>query len=148
MLVWPSGMGEAFGLQVQARLFAVQVRTSQYGGTQLAVNGYALAPGPALVKAVDHALRRVCHQLITGRQAEANARPSTAEQARVSGQLASVWSGMAGTPGERPDCKEACAIGSAALVFFRSRASSPRDLTAAAAVELREACSKVLLDMY
>jgi hypothetical protein len=56
--------------------------------------------------------------------------------------------GLSGTTGERHDCKEACAIGSAALVFFRNRISAPRDLTAAAAVELREACSAVLLDMF
>ena len=31
-----------------------------------AVNGYPTSPGPALVDAVDHALRRVCHQLIYG----------------------------------------------------------------------------------
>lgn len=54
----------------------------------------------------------------------------------------------AGNPGERHDCKEACAIGSAALVFFRNRASAPRDMSAAAAHELREACSAVLDDMF
>ena len=53
-----------------------------------------------------------------------------------------------GVPGDRFDCKEACAIGSAALVFFRNRASAPRDMSASAASELRDACSEVLLDMF
>ena len=55
---------------------------------------------------------------------------------------------LSGQPGEKSACKEACAIGSAALVFFRNRATAPRDLSAAAAVELRNACSEVLLDMF
>ena len=55
---------------------------------------------------------------------------------------------MIGTPGQRDDCVEACAIGSAALVFFRNRISAPRDMTAAAATELRHACSEVLHDMF
>lgn len=42
------------------------MRSNQYGGTLRALNGYPLSPGPALVEAVDHALRRVCHQLLNG----------------------------------------------------------------------------------
>lgn len=57
-------------------------------------------------------------------------------------------SDVAGTPGQRHDCIEACAIGSAALVFFRNRISAPRDVSAAAAVELRNACSEILQDMF
>lgn len=46
--------------------YVMQVRSSQYGGTIRAFNGYPSAPGPALLDAVDHALRRVCHFLIEG----------------------------------------------------------------------------------
>lgn len=55
---------------------------------------------------------------------------------------------LAGTPGQRHECLEACAIGSAALVFFRNRISAPRDVSAAAGSELRHACSEILLDMF
>lgn len=48
------------------RNLCLQVRSSQYGGTVSAVNGYPTKAGPALVGAIDHALRRVCHQLIYG----------------------------------------------------------------------------------
>jgi len=44
----------------------LQERSSQYGGSLRALNGYPISPGPALVDAVDHALRRVCHHLING----------------------------------------------------------------------------------
>ncbi len=54
----------------------------------------------------------------------------------------------AGIPGPRHPDLEAAAIGSAALVFFAQRASSPRDLSAAACSELRHACFEVLKDMY
>jgi hypothetical protein len=40
------------------------------------------------------------------------------------------------------------AVGAAALAFFRSRASAPRDLSAAACDELRAACAAVLLDSF
>ena len=54
----------------------------------------------------------------------------------------------AGIPGPRHPDLEAAALGSAALVFFAQRASSPRDLSAAACSELRHACFEVLKDMY
>ena len=60
----------------------------------------------------------------------------------VSGRL------CAGVPGPRHPDLEAAALGSAALVFFAQRASSPRDLSAAACSELRHACFEVLKDMY
>lgn len=52
--------------RVRLTIVLLQVRSNQYGGTLRAFNGYPLTPGPALVQAVDHALRRVCHQLIHG----------------------------------------------------------------------------------
>lgn len=54
----------------------------------------------------------------------------------------------AGTTGPRHPDLEAAALGSAALVFFAGRASSPRDLSAAACSELREGCWQLLKDMY
>lgn len=44
--------------------------------------------------------------------------------------------------------KEGNAVGSAALAFFRNRASSPRDLSGAACAELRKACDVVLQNIY
>lgn len=55
---------------------------------------------------------------------------------------------LAGTTGSRHPDLEAAALGSAALVFFAGRASSPRDLSAAACSELREGCWQLLKDMY
>ena len=62
----------------------------------------------------------------------------------------SLWnsSRCAGNPGPKHPDLEAAALGSAALVFFAGRASSPRDLSAAACAELRQACFEVLKDMY
>lgn len=40
------------------------------------------------------------------------------------------------------------AIGAATLSYFRNRASSPRDMSAAAAAEMRRACDAVLADIY
>ena len=54
----------------------------------------------------------------------------------------------AGTAGPRHPDLEAAPLGSAALTFFAQRASAPRDLSAAAAHELRAACYAVLKDMY
>lgn len=53
-----------------------------------------------------------------------------------------------GAPGPRHADREAAAIGAATLTFFRNRASSPRDMSAAAAEQLRTACMDVLVDMY
>lgn len=44
----------------------VRNRTSLYGGTIFAVNGYPPIPSPAVVKAVDYTLRRVATYLLTG----------------------------------------------------------------------------------
>ena len=54
----------------------------------------------------------------------------------------------AGQPGAKHEHLEANALGSAALAFFHNRASAPRDLSAAAAEQLRAACLKVLISMY
>ncbi len=43
---------------------------------------------------------------------------------------------------------EAAATGAAALAFLRNRVSSPRDMSAAAADELRAAVDTLLLNMY
>lgn len=40
------------------------------------------------------------------------------------------------------------AAGAATLSYFRNRASSPRDMSAAAAAEMRKACDAVLQDTY
>ncbi len=52
---------------IEICVYAIQVRSSQYGGTLRAMNGYPSIPGPALVDAVDHALRRVCFYLVEGK---------------------------------------------------------------------------------
>eukprot|EP00884_Botryococcus_braunii_P008653 jgi/Botrbrau1/1778/Bobra.0217s0033.1 len=96
----------------------VRSRTSLYGGTIFAVNGYPPSPSPAVVKAVDYSLRRIASYLLTG---------------------------DAGSP--YPE-KEGNAVGSAAVAFFRNRASSPRDLSGPACAELRNACDEVLKNMY
>ncbi|CAK0782457.1 hypothetical protein CVIRNUC_005697 [Coccomyxa viridis] len=96
----------------------VRSRTNQYGTTLRAVNGYPMEPSPSAVAAVEYALRRLCNWLVHG------------------------------VPGPRHPDLEAAALGSAALVFFAQRASSPRDLSAAACSELRHACFEVLKDMY
>ncbi|KAK9829557.1 hypothetical protein WJX72_006479 [[Myrmecia] bisecta] len=109
---------EAINMDIMKNTGIVRGRTSSYGGTLSTVNGYASQPSAAMAAAVDHALRRVCNYLIHG------------------------------SPGPRHAAPEANAIGSAALAFFRNRASSPRDLSAAACHELREACLEVLKDMF
>ncbi|CAL8470974.1 g10516 [Coccomyxa elongata] len=96
----------------------VRGRSNQYGNTLRAVNGYPMEPSPAAVAAVEYALRRLCSWLLHG------------------------------TTGPRHPDLEAAALGSAALVFFAGRASSPRDLSAAACSELREGCWQLLKDMY
>lgn len=55
-----------FCVLISKRSVHLQVRSSQYGGTLRALNGYPSIPGPALVDAVDHALRRVCYYLVEG----------------------------------------------------------------------------------
>lgn len=68
--------------------------------------------------AVDHAMRRLANYLLLGK------------------------------PGPRNEDAEARAIGAAGLAYFRSRASAPRDLSANACHELREACLAVVKDTY
>ena len=55
---------------------------------------------------------------------------------------------VTGKPGPRNEDAEARAIGAAGLAYFRSRASAPRDLSANACHELREACLAVVKDTY
>ncbi|MEW5313638.1 MAG: hypothetical protein WDW38_005190 [Sanguina aurantia] len=43
---------------------------------------------------------------------------------------------------------EQAAVGAAALAFFHNRASAPRDMSAAAVVELRAACMAVMRELY
>ena len=60
----------------------------------------------------------------------------------------SVLSGCTGNPGPKNEDAEARAIGAAGLAYFRNRASAPRDLSANACRELREACLEVVKDSY
>lgn len=43
---------------------------------------------------------------------------------------------------------KSAAVGAAAIAFLRSRVSSPRDMSAAAADQLRAACDTMLSNMY
>lgn len=82
------------------------------------VNRYPIETSPVLRDAVDHALQRVCQYLVEG------------------------------TPGPKNSDRGATSIGAAALAFFRNRISAPRDVSAAAAKELRAACDEVLKALY
>jgi hypothetical protein len=93
-------------------------RTSQYGGTLSAPNGNPPQPSYAFRQAVDHALRRLGHYLVTG------------------------YVGP-----KHPDL-EGRALGAAAMAYFRNRASAPRDLSGAACNELRAACDAILRETY
>lgn len=72
----------------------------------------------AVQDAVDHAMRRLANYLLLGK------------------------------PGPKNEDAEARAIGAAGLAYFRNRASAPRDLSANACHELREACLAVVKDSY
>jgi hypothetical protein len=89
-----------------------------YGATYQSFNGNKPKISPAVIEAVDLQLRRVCMLLLTGR------------------------------PGPQALSREAAAVGSAALAFFRNRASAPRDVSAAAADKLRAACDEALRTIY
>ena len=89
-----------------------------YGATYQSFNGNKPKISPAVIEAVDLQLRRVCMLLLTGR------------------------------PGPQAMSPEAAAVGSAALAFFRNRASAPRDVSAAAAEKLRAACDEALRTIY
>lgn len=85
----------------------------------------AAAPGPRssdnqVRAAIDETLRRVVTHLLGG---------------------------DAGTP-LSPELREQAAVGAAALAFFHNRASAPRDMSAAAVVELRAACMAVMRELY
>lgn len=111
--------------------------------------------------AVEYALRRLCSWLIHGNilhlivsihlTNHSFPAPCTMDKqvsAHLHGCDAIRMGACAGNPGPRHPDLEAAALGSAALVFFAGRASSPRDLSAAACTELRHACYEVLKDMY
>ena len=53
-----------------------------------------------------------------------------------------------GQPGPKPEDAESRAIAAASMAYFRNRASAPRDLSANACHELREACLAVVTDSY
>lgn len=82
------------------------------------VNGYPAEPSRQLMDAVDFALRRMASWLLTGHGGP--------KHADAHGR----------------------AVGAATLSYFRNRASSPRDMSAAAAAEMRRACDAVLQDTY
>lgn len=54
----------------------------------------------------------------------------------------------AGDPGPKNLDAEARAVEAASLAYFRNRASAPRDLSANACQQLRDACVAVLQDAY
>jgi muconolactone delta-isomerase len=89
-----------------------------YGATYQSFNGYKPKISPALVEAVDDSLKRLCLLLLSGQT------------------------------GPKPEMREAAAVSTAAMAFFRNRASSPRDMTAAAAEQFRAACDHLLKDIY
>ncbi len=91
---------------------------SDYGCTAPSLFGRPATPTRATVAAIDHVLRRLGSQLVTG------------------------------APGPRHPDRAAAAIGAATMAFFHNRASSPRDMSAAAAQELRSACMEVMRDLY
>ncbi|KAL3147580.1 glutathione s-transferase [Trebouxia sp. C0009 RCD-2024] len=72
----------------------------------------------ALQDAVDYAMRRLASYLLTGE------------------------------PGPKNPDAEARAVEAASLAYFRNRASAPRDLSANACQQLRDACLAVLQDAY
>lgn len=89
-----------------------------YGSTYHAANGHQPMMSLAIAEAVDYHLLRVCCQLLTG------------------------------NPGPQAPQAEAKSMGAAALAFFRNRASSPRDMSAAGTEEFRTACDAVLADIF
>lgn len=52
------------------------------------------------------------------------------------------------SPGSSPLSKEGVAIQVAALAYFRNLASAPRDMSAAAVTQLRQACDEVIQAAY
>ena len=54
----------------------------------------------------------------------------------------------AGEPGPKNQDAEGRAVEAASLAYFRNRASAPRDLSANACQQLRDACLAVLQDAY
>ena len=67
---------------------------------------------------------------------------------QVNCQIAKTGILVTGMPGPRHEEAEARAIGAAGLAYFRNRASAPRDLSANACNELRDACLAVVKDSY
>lgn len=55
---------------------------------------------------------------------------------------------FAGEPGPKNQDAEGRAVEAASLAYFRNRASAPRDLSANACQQLRNACLAVLQDAY
>lgn len=55
---------------------------------------------------------------------------------------------IAGKPGPKNEDAEGRAVEAASMAYFRNRASAPRDLSANACEQLRNACLAVLQDAY
>jgi glutathione S-transferase len=91
---------------------------SVYGTTYMSVNGHRPRISSAVRLAVELVLDQLCNMLLTG------------------------------DPGPKADDPEAAAVGTAALAFFRNRASAPRDMSAAATVQFRAACDALLAQLY
>lgn len=58
------------------------------------------------------------------------------------------WYDIAGKPGPKNEDAEGRAVEAASMAYFRNRASAPRDLSANACPQLRDACLAVLQDAY
>jgi hypothetical protein len=133
------------------------------------VAGDTPEPTPEVVDAVDFALRRMAAWLLTVCSGVA----CLAASADVASQwlLAAVvccfvyllcigmcverqeWTSCLtwceqGHGGPKHETAHGRAVGAATLSYFRNRASSPRDMSAAAASEMRKACDAVLQDTY
>jgi len=55
---------------------------------------------------------------------------------------------LTGRAGDKHPEAHGRAVGAATLSYFRNRASSPRDMSAAAAAAMRAACDAVLRETY
>ena len=77
-----------------------------------------MEPRSATLRAVDYHMRRVAQYLLTG------------------------------DVGPAAQNVEACSVGASALVYYRNAVRSPRDMSFAAAEQVRVAVDRVLRDIY
>ena len=62
--------------------------------------------------------------------------------------LHNAYACLQGEPGPKHPEAAGRAVGAAVLAYWRNRASSPRDMTAEAAHQMRRACDEVLKETY